>query len=376
MTTPTYLDASATTPVDPGVRTAMEPFLSREFANPSSLHEAGQHARDAVELSRLAIARILNCSPSEIFFTSGGTESINWALKGALKASAKKHIITTAIEHHAVLETCAYLKAHESASVTIVPVDKDGRVTLSTIEQAITPHTLLISAMYVNNELGTIQPVQDIGALARKHKVLFHVDACQAGLLDLDVKKLNCDLLSLNASKLEGPKGVGLLYVRSGVKLVPLLHGGGQEHGQRSGTENVPGIVGFAKALELAQAHRGRELTRMKQLQQTLEQGLAEAGATINGAAAPRTAITSATFTGSEAESLLLQLSDRKVFVSTGSACATKQREPSHVLRAIGLSPKDAHATLRFSLSRNTTVQDIERAVNAVKDVLLVRNVY
>lgn len=363
-----YLDASATTPLDPKVRAAMEPYLSTEFANPSSLHEAGQRAREAVEASRMRIARFLNCNPTEIFFTSGGTESINWALKGAVQGK-KRHIVTTAIEHHAVLETCKFLGQY--AKVTIVPVGKNGIVSPEAIEKAITPETAIISVIYVNNELGTIQDISEIGKIAKEHNVLFHVDACQAGLLSLDVKTLHCDLLTLNASKLNGPKGVGLLYIKTGVKITPLLHGGGQERGQRSGTENVPAIVGFAKALELAQPERGKETMRLFALQTKLEEGLKSLGGVINCADSPRVpSITSVTFKGVEAESLLLQLSDKGVYVSTGSACATKSLEPSHVLLAIGMKETEAHSTIRFSLSRMTTEKDIEQALSATKDVL------
>ncbi|HSU73264.1 MAG TPA: cysteine desulfurase family protein [Candidatus Binatia bacterium] len=363
----TYLDASATTPLDPRVKDAMEPYLSS--ANPSSLHEAGQHAHEAVESARMTIARFLKCLPNEVFFTSGGTESINAALKGAFKASKKKHLIITAIEHHAVLETAEYLKKHEGVEVTIVPVGKNGIV--SAIEDAIRPETLLISVIFVNNELGTIQPVAEIGKIAHNHNILFHVDACQAGLLDLNVRTLNIDLLTLNASKLNGPKGAGLLYCKSGVKLVPLLHGGGQEHGMRSGTENVPAIVGFAKALEIAQSEKEKETMRLFALQTKLEEGLKSLGGVINCADSPRVpSITSVTFKGVEAESFLLRLSEKGVFISTGSACATKSLEPSHVLLAIGMKPVDANSTVRFSLSRMTTEKDIESALAATKDVL------
>jgi cysteine desulfurase len=362
----TYLDASATTPLDPRVRSVMEPYLSSEFANPSSLHEAGQRAREAVEAARMAVANVLKCKPNEVFFTSGGTESINWALKG-VKA---KHIVTTKIEHHAVLETCEYLR-QEGAEVMYVAVGKDGIVDSEAIKDAITPQTKIISVIYVNNELGTIQPIELIGKIAKNYKILFHVDACQAGLLDLDVRKLNIDLLSLNASKMNGPKGVGILYVKSGVRLTPLLHGGGQEHGQRSGTENVPAIVGFAKALEIAQSEKEKETMKLFALQTKLETGLKSLGAVINCESSPRVpSITSATFKGIEAESLLLQLSDKNVYVSTGSACATKSLEPSHVLKAIGMSDSEAHGTIRFSFSRMNTMEDVDTALKATKEVL------
>jgi len=358
-----YLDASATTPVDPRVKEAMDAV---EYANPSSLHAKGQEAREAVERSRIALAKALDCRPAEIFFTSGGTESVNWALKGV----RAKHIITTKIEHHAVLETCEHLR-NEGAEVTYVPVGKDGVVNPEDIKNAITPLTRLISVIYVNNELGTIQPIREIGEIAKKHNILFHVDACQAGLLDLDVKRLQCDLLTLNASKLGGPKGVGLLYVRFGVKLTPLLHGGGQERGMRSGTENVPAIVGFAKAVEIIQSSKEQETMKLFALQTRLEEGLKRLGGRINCESSPRVpSITSVTFKGVEAESLLLQLSDKGVYVSTGSACATKSLEPSHVLKALGFSDSEAHGTLRFSLSWQNTAEEVAYTLKCVKEVL------
>lgn len=357
-----YLDASATTPVDPRVREAMEPFMS--VANPSSLHAAGQKARDAIETSRISIANWLNCRPDEIIFTSGGTESVNLALKGIAKAN--KHIITSTIEHHAVLETCKYLQEHENVDVTHVSVDKNGIVNPADIEKAIRPNTILISIMYANNEIGTIQPVKEIAKIAKQHKILFHTDACQAGLLDLNV---GSDLMTLNASKIGGPKGAGLLMVKSGIKLVPLIHGGGQESGKRSGTENVSAIVGFAKALEIIQSEKEAEIKKMSILQNKLETGLKELGAEINGTDRIPT-ITSVTFEGIEAESLLLRLSEKGVYAATGSACATKTLEPSHVLLALGMRAQKAHGTIRFSFSTQNTASDIEKALPVVKEEL------
>ncbi|MEK6839819.1 MAG: cysteine desulfurase family protein, partial [Nanoarchaeota archaeon] len=271
-----YLDYAATTPVAPEVIKAMQPFLSEEFGNPGSFNTLGMRARDAVDAARATIAQILHTKTSEIIFTAGGTESINLAIKGIVRGNKEKgnHIITTKIEHQAVLQTCQYLEKYEGVEVTYLDVNEQGYVNPQDVEKAIKKNTILISVMYANNEIGVIEPLTEIGIIAHKHGIVFHTDACQAGLLEVDVTKLNVDLLSLNGSKIYGPKGTGILYKKNGVPIHPIVHGGGQEQNLRSGTENVAGIVGFATALSLLQKNKKEESERLTKLQNKLIQGM------------------------------------------------------------------------------------------------------
>lgn len=372
-----YLDHCATTYVDPRVKKEMDKYFTKVFGNPNSLHSVGLEADKAVKMARRKVAKIINAKPNEIIFTGCGTESCNMAIKGAAfsyreRHSSGGHIITSAIEHHAVLDACKWLET-QGFDVTILGVDKYGMIDVGKLEKAIRPDTFLVTIMYANNEIGTIEPVPEIGSICRKHDVLFHTDACQAGLLELDVKKLNVDLMTLNGSKIYGPKGVGMLYVREGVKLVPLLHGGGQEYGLRSGTLNVPGIVGFAKALELIQKNRKKEARRLTKLRDYLIKGLLKKvpRSYLNGHPTKRLP-KNANFTilDIEGESLLLRLNEEGIFASTGSACTSKQLEPSHVILAIGISKDASHGTIRFTLGKKTTKKDIDKLLRVLPKIV------
>ncbi|MBI4152634.1 cysteine desulfurase [Candidatus Woesearchaeota archaeon] len=376
-----YLDHAAATPVRREVLSVMKPFYSSEFANPSSIHAAGRKAHDAVDHARESVRKIIHAEkPAEIIFTGSGTESINLAIKGIMRASGKKgnHIITTKIEHKAVLETCAYLQKYGGCRVTYIDVDGKGKVNPRDVEKAITPRTVLITVMYANNEIGTIQPIAEIAAIAQKHKVLFHTDACQAaGALDLNVKRLGVDLLTLNGSKMYGPKGTGILYVRNGIRLIPLLHGGGQESGLRSGTENVPGIVGFAAALELAEKERIKEAKRLRSLRDHfIERILKEIPESrLNGHPVRRLPNNvNISFAGVDAEVLVKTLSAEGIYVSAGSACTANSVIVSHVLQAIGIPHDLAMGTLRFTLGKNTTKKELD-TVSAIlkKNIEIIR---
>jgi cysteine desulfurase len=375
-----YLDFNATTPVDPAVLDAMLPYLSADYANPSSIHTPGQRARAAVETAREQVAALIGGKPQEIIFTSGGTESDNHAIFGALSSSftsftssnsstSPSHIITSTIEHEAVLNACQALEK-QGVAVTYVSVDREGRVDPDAVSAAIRPETVLITVMHANNELGTIQPLEEIGRIAAHADIYFHTDAVQsAGKLPIDVNKLGVDLLSLSGHKIYAPKGIGALYVKSGTKLRQLLYGGHHQRGFRPGTENVPGIVAFGKAAEVARHSHGDDAQRISALRNQLEQGLLSRipDARANGAAAPRTPNTSnITFPGLEGEALLIALDLKGLAVSTGAACSSGAVEPSHVLTAIGLSSDDARASLRFSLGRQTTPAEIEFALTVV----------
>lgn len=369
----TYLDNASTTPVDAEVKKAMDKHFSVSYGNPSSLNKMGIDARKAVEDARASVAKVIGCRHNEVIFASGGTESNNLALQGVARANKTKgrRIITTMIEHSSVLNTCKYLES-EGYSVTYLRVDKEGLVDLNEIEKAIQKDTILISVGYVNSEIGTVQDIASIGAIARKHKVVFHTDACQAaGYLELNVDKLKVDLMTLNGAKIYGPKGVGVLYKRTGVGMKPLFFGGEQEFGLRAGTENVPAIVGFAKALELSEKKKAQEAKRTSDLRDYLIQELLKIpGTKLNG---PRDRIANnvnVSFFGIEGESLVLMLNDDGFYVSTGSACSSRSFEPSYVLTAIGLPYKDARAALRITLGRMTTKTDIEGFLRALKIAL------
>jgi cysteine desulfurase len=366
-----YLDYAATTPVDPRVKKEMDRYFSKEFANPGSMHSPGLRVKKAIEKARGTVAKILNCLPEEIIFTGSGTESINLAIKGVAGTHKKGHIITSKIEHKAVLETCKHLEK-EGYEVTYLDVDREGFVNLEKLEKAIKENTLLITIMYANNEIGTIQYVEKIGAIARKHDTLFHTDACQAaGAEELDVKKLNIDLLTLNGSKIYGPKGVGILYRIKGVKLQPLIHGGGQEFGLRSGTENTPGIIGFSKALELAQKERITNNKKMIYLRDKLIKGLLKIPKTIlNGSKTKRLPNNvNISILDVEGESLMLHLNEEGIECSTGSACTSESLEPSHVILAIGQPHEIAHGSLRFSLGKYTTGKDVDKVIKTLPKI-------
>jgi cysteine desulfurase len=372
-----YLDHSATTAVDPRVVEAMAPFWTQVYGNPSSIYGLGRRAAAAVEEARSRVAAILNCQPAEVVFTSCGTESDNLAIRGVAFSQAvrgRRHFVTTSIEHHAVLHTIADLVERFDCEVTYVPVDSSGLVDAAAVRAAIRPDTALISVMYANNEVGAIEPIAEIGAIAREHGIPFHTDAVQAGgYLSLDVEALNVDLLALSAHKFHGPKGVGLLYVRRGVKLAPVQTGGSQERGRRAGTENVPYIVGMACALELAQADREAEGKRLAALRQRLTDGLLARipEALLSGHPVDRLpGHLSLVIRGVEAEGILIGLDLLGVAASSGSACASGAPTPSHVLTAMGFDPQDAMGALRLTLGRENTEADVDFVVESLPEIV------
>ena len=370
-----YLDHASTTPVRPEVVEAMAPYFTEHFGNPSSIYPLGQEASDAVAAARESLAGLIGAAPREIFFTSGGTESDNWAIKGFARANAAKgrHIITSAIEHHAVLHTCEALE-REGFEVTYLPVDEHGLVSVEDFKAAIRPDTILASIMFANNEIGTIEPVRQLAEAAHEANVVFHTDAVQAfGHEPIDVNELGIDMLSASSHKIYGPKGVGLLYVRRGVKLQNLLDGGQQERGRRGSTENVPGIVGFARAAELAVDELAPEHNRQLALRDhAIRRILAEIpSAKLNGSWESRLANNvNFSFEFIEGEGMLLQLAARGICVSSGSACTSGSLDPSHVLLAIGLPHEIAHGSLRLTLGRDTTLEDVDFAVDSLKATL------
>jgi len=369
-----YLDNNATTPLAPEVFEAMKPYWLEDYGNASSIHWYGQRAKAAMETAREQVARLLNARPGEIVFTSGGTEADNAALVGVVEAARAetKHIITTAIEHHAVLHTAQALEKR-GVSVTYVRVGSSGVVDPADVARAIRPETVLISVIHANNELGTIQPLEEIGRLARQHDIYFHTDAVQSvGKIPVDVEKLDVDLLSLSAHKLYGPKGVGALYIRKGTVLRPLLHGGHHERDRRPGTENVPGIVGLGKAAELAQGLMAEDATRLASLRDRLEESLLSRVplVTVNGDRQRRLPATSnLSFGFIEGEGFVIAMDLRGIACSTGAACSAGSLEPSHVLSAIGKTPEQARASIRFSLGRFNTPEDIDYALEIVPAV-------
>ncbi|RLC73386.1 MAG: cysteine desulfurase NifS [Chloroflexi bacterium] len=366
-----YLDYAATTPTHPEVVQAMLPYFTENFGNPSSVHSLGQEASLAVEEAREKVAHLIGARPQEIFFTSGGTEANNLAIKGVALANQNRgnHIITTPIEHHSVLETCKFLE-ESGFEITYLPVDGQGLVDPGNVRKALTPKTMLISIMLANNEVGTIEPLAEIGKIAREAEVYFHTDAVQAvGHIPVDVEELGVDLLSASAHKLYGPKGIGALYIRKGTRLVPLAHGGEQESGHRAGTENVPGIVGFGKAAEIAEGEMEEEAKRLASLRDRLITGVLSSveRAWLNGhpiQRLPNNANLSFEFI--EGESLMLSLDLESICVSTGSACSSTSLAPSHVLLAMGLPPEKALSSLRITLGRWTTEEDIEQVLEAL----------
>ena len=372
-----YLDHSATTAVDQRVVEAMSPYWTQMYGNPSSIYGLGRRAAAALEDARGRVARVLNCQPAEIVFTGCGTESDNLALRGAVLAAApqgRRHIIITAIEHHAVLHTARELAEQFDCDVTILPVDRQGLVDPAAIAGALRPDTALVSVMYANNEVGTIQPIAEIGAIVRQHGALFHTDAVQAGgHLGLDVQALSVDLLALSAHKFHGPKGVGMLYVRRGARLLPTQTGGSQERGRRSGTENVPYIVGLAHALELAQADRGAESVRLLALRERLWAGLAARIPDIELTGHPTHRLPghlSLIVRGAEAQSLLIALDLAGVAASSGSACASGAPTPSHMLTAMGYDPVAALGALRLTLGREHTEADVDFVIERLPKIV------
>jgi len=370
-----YFDHSATTRVLPEVEEAMLPYLTEKWGNPSSLHAFGREARVAVEDSRKSLARLLNCDPTEIVFTSGGTESDNLAIKGVAmyKGKSKGHIITTKMEHHAVLEPCEWLKRY-GFEVTFLPVSAEGLIDAGDVERAIRNDTILISVMIANNEIGTIQPYKEIGSIAKDRNIPFHTDAVQAiGKLPMDVKADNIDLLSLSGHKFHGPKGIGALYVRKGTKIEPVIQGGGQERGLRSSTENVPGIVGIGKASELAKRDLEQTSQRMKTLRDKMIKSVPEVvpRSYVNGHKTRRL-VNNAHFRFDfiEGEGLILQLDFKGVAASTGSACSTGSLEPSHVLLAMGLTHEQAHGSLRVTLGRENTEEEVDYLLEVLPGVV------
>jgi cysteine desulfurase len=369
-----YLDHAATTPMRAEVLARMEPYFSEFFGNPSSIYTLGRKSLDAIDSAHETVARALSCRPTEIVFTGGGSEADNLAIKGIAYAQRRRgdHIITTAIEHHAVLHTCQRLE-QEGYRVTYLPVDEFGRVDPAQVEAAITDQTALVTIMYANNEVGTIQPIAEIGRICRARRVPFHTDAVQAGgLLDLDVSSLQVDLLTLSAHKFYGPKGVGILYVRQGTRVQPQVLGGSQERNRRAGTENVPGVVGAAAALELARDERERENERLLALRDQLITGmLALPDAQLTGHPTQRLP-NSASFTlaGVEGESLLLNLDLVGIAASSGSACTSGDIEPSHVLSAMGVSASQARGALRLTLGRSVNADDIGVALERMAEIL------
>ncbi len=370
-----YLDNAATTPMDPEVLKAMLPFLSDAFGNPSSIHSFGQETRAAVEEARDKIASLISARSEEIVFTGGGTEADNFAIKGAAFANEGKgdHIITTSIEHHAVMESCKFLEKR-GFRITYLPVDIDGLVDPQDVKKAITDRTILISVMHANNEVGTIEPLAEIGKIAREEGIYFHTDAVQTvGHIPVNVDELGIDLLAMSAHKLCGPKGVGALYIRKGTKLIPFIHGGEQERRRRAGTENVPAIVGFGKAAEIAQREMDGVAEHLIRLRGKLLQGMTERIEHIhfNGHPTqrlPNNVNVSIEFV--EGESMLLNLDLEGIAASTGSACSSSSLEPSYVLLAMGFPQELAHGSLRFSMGRETTEEDIDRVLEVLTRII------
>ena len=375
-----YMDNSATTPVKKKVLDEMIPYFTENFGNPSSIYSLGSNSKVAVEKAREQVARALGADKNEIYFTAGGSESDNWALKGIASKHKNKgnHIITTKIEHHAVLHTCEYL--HKNGfEITYLNVDKDGLIDLKELESAITEKTILISIMFANNEIGTIQPIKEIGEIAKSKNIIFHTDAVQAiGNVRIDVKELNIDLLSLSAHKFYGPKGMGALYIRKGLQIDPLIAGGGQERNKRAGTENVPGIVGLGKAIELAYENLEEHNEKLIKLRERLINGIQEniKYTRINGHRTKRLpGNVNVCFEFIEGESLLLSLDIEGIAGSSGSACTSGSLDPSHVLLAIGLPHEIAHGSLRLSLGDFNTEEEVDYVIaKLVKIVDRLRN--
>ncbi len=371
-----YMDHSATTPVDPSVLQKMLPFFSEKYGNPNSVHAWGREVRTAVDEARASVARLLNADPREILFTGGGSEADNLAIKGVAETLSGKgrHVITSAIEHHAVLDTVKWL-GKEGFDITILPVDSNGRVSVEDFRSAVRPDTILATVMYANNEVGTIQPIRELGEICREKGILFHTDAVQAaGHIPLDVKDLPVDLLTMAAHKMYGPKGVGALYVRKGVRLAPLVHGGGQEFGLRSGTENTAGIVGFGAAAELAARRIANgEIDEERRLRDRLIDGILSRieDVILTGHRTERLPFhASFCIRYIEGEAMLLRLDFSGIGASSGSACTSGSLEPSYVLLAMGLDHATAHGSLRLTLGKDTTEEDIDTILETLPPIV------
>lgn len=361
-----YMDYAATTYTKPEVLNEMLPYFTESYGNPSSLYTLSDSNKKALNTARERVAKAINADANEIFFTSGGSEADNWAIKGAALAKKNKgnHIITSAIEHHAVINTCKFLEKN-GFEVTYLPVDNKGFINIDDLKAAITDKTILVTIMFANNEIGVIEPIKEIGAICREHKILFHTDAVQAiTQVPVDVKDMNIDMLSMAAHKFYGPKGVGALYIRRGIRIENLIHGGGQEKGRRPSTENVAGIVGMGKAIEIAMAGMEKESKRLAGLRNKIIENILEniPHSKLNGPTGENRlpGNVNISFVGVEGETLLLDLDDKGIYASTGSACASGDLEPSHVLLALGLSHGVAHGSLRFSLGSGTTEEQVE----------------
>jgi len=370
-----YMDHSATTYAKKEVVDAMIPYFTQHFGNPSSIYGIARESKTAIDTARAQVAKALGADPDEIYFTSCGSESDNWAIKGVAYANRKRgnHIITTAIEHHAVLYTCQFLEK-EGFTVTYLPVDRYGRVDPADLEKANTDKTILVSIMYANNEIGTIEPIRELAEIAKRHKVYFHTDAVQAiGNIPIDVKAQNIDMLSLSAHKFYGPKGVGALYIRKGIRIENLIHGGGQERKKRAGTENIAGIVGCGKAIELATADIEGHNARIRAMRDRLLKGVLEKipYARLNGHPTERLSGNfNVSFEFIEGESMLLWLDDEGICASTGSACTSGSLEPSHVLLATGLPVEISHGSLRLTLGNANTEEDVDFVLEVLPKVV------
>ena len=371
-----YMDYAATTYTKPEVLEEMLPYFTEEFSNPSSLYSFSDNTKNAINTSRERIAKAINAEKDEIYFTGGGSEADNWALKGIALAHKNKgnHIITTQIEHHAIIHTGKFLEKN-GFEVTYLPVDEEGFVKVEDVKNAITEKTILVSVMFANNEIGTIEPIKEIGKICREKKILFHTDAVQAvGHVKIDVKDMNIDLLSLAGHKFYGPKGIGALYIRRGIKIENLIHGGGQERGRRASTENIAGIVGIGKAIELATTELEEEAQRLKNLRDKLVKGIMEKipYTKLNGPSDDRRLPGNSDFSfiGIEGETLLLDLDFAGIYASTGSACASASLDPSHVLLAIGLPHETAHGSLRLTLGAKSTEEDVDYVLETLPEIV------
>ncbi|MBW6409838.1 cysteine desulfurase NifS [Clostridium weizhouense] len=370
-----YMDYAATTYVKPEVLEEMLPYFTEKFGNPSSFYGISRTTKMAIDEARLKIAKALNCKAEEVYFTGGGSEADNWAIKGIASAHKNKgnHIITTKVEHHAVLHTCEYLEK-QGYEVTYLDVDKEGFINLDDLKNAITDKTILVSIMFANNEIGTIQPIKEIGEICKQRNIYFHTDAVQAvGNVPIDVKEMNIDMLSLAGHKVYGPKGIGVLYIRQGIKIDNLIHGGGQERSRRAGTENIAGIVGIGKAIELANDNLESHMKRMTELRDRLIDGLLKIPYTrLNGPTGDKRlpGNVNVCFRFIEGESILLSLDFEGICGSSGSACTSGSLDPSHVLLAIGLPHERAHGSLRLTLGEGSTIEDVDYVIETVPPII------